>query len=233
VATNAFGMGIDRPDVRAVIHLGPPGSIEAYYQEVGRAGRDGAPAIGLLLISTRDLPLRRALLERGTGDTTTDPAMVEHKWSMFLELIRWAEGGSCRHDAILRYFGDEAETLAGCGRCDVCLALGEDPEARNPERVTLIVRKALSGVARVHGRFGLQLAVKLIRGEPDVSPPSLVGEGQGPSGDQAAAIEHATKHAHDATTSAGIHEHHHPASAARNRSRSRGRDCRTGGSGTH
>ena len=167
VATNAFGMGIDRPDVRAVIHLGPPGSIEAYYQEVGRAGRDGAPAIGLLLISTRDLPLRRALLERGTGDTTTDPAMVEHKWSMFLELIRWAEGGSCRHDAILRYFGDEAETLAGCGRCDVCLALGEDPEARNPERVTLIVRKALSGVARVHGRFGLQLAVKLIRGEPD------------------------------------------------------------------
>ena len=167
VATNAFGMGIDRPDVRAVIHLGPPGSIEAYYQEVGRAGRDGAPAIGLLLISTRDLPLRRALLERGTGDTTTDPAMVEHKWSMFLELIRWAEGGSCRHDAILRYFGDEAETLAGCGRCDVCLALGEDPEARNPERVTLIVRKALSGVARVHGRFGLQLAVKPIRGEPD------------------------------------------------------------------
>jgi ATP-dependent DNA helicase RecQ len=167
VATNAFGMGIDRPDVRAVIHLGPPGSIEAYYQEVGRAGRDGAPALGLLLISTRDLPLRRALLERGTGDATADTAVVEHKWSMFLELIRWAEGGSCRHDAILRYFGDEAETLAGCGRCDVCLALGDAPEARDPERVTLIVRKALSGVARVHGRFGLQLAVKLVRGEPD------------------------------------------------------------------
>jgi ATP-dependent DNA helicase RecQ len=167
VATNAFGMGIDRPDVRAVIHLGPPGSIEAYYQEVGRAGRDGAPALGLLLVSTRDLPLRRALLERGAGDAAADPAIVEHKWSMFLELIRWAEGGSCRHDAILRYFGDEAETLAGCGRCDVCLALGEDPEAGDPERVSLIVRKALSGVARVHGRFGLQLAVKLIRGEPD------------------------------------------------------------------
>jgi ATP-dependent DNA helicase RecQ len=167
VATNAFGMGIDRPDVRAVIHLGPPGSIEAYYQEVGRAGRDGAPALGLLLISTRDLPLRRALLERGACDATADAAVVEHKWSMFLELIRWAEGGSCRHDAILRYFGDEAETLAGCGRCDVCLALGDPPEARDPERVTLIVRKALSGVARVHGRFGLQLAVKLVRGEPD------------------------------------------------------------------
>src|SRR5437870_3566623 len=125
------------------------------------------PARGLLLIGARDLPLRRALLERGAGDATADAAVVEHKWSMFLELIRWAEGGSCRHDAILRYFGDEAETLAGCGRCDVCLALGGDTDARDPEAVTLIVRKALSGVARVHGRFGLQLAVKLIRGEAD------------------------------------------------------------------
>ena len=167
VATNAFGMGIDRPDVRAVIHLGPPGSVEAYYQEVGRAGRDGAPALGLLLISARDLPLRRALLERGAGEGTADAAVVEHKWSMFLELIRWAEGGSCRHDAILRYFGDEAETLAGCGRCDVCLALGQASDVRDPEAATLIVRKALSGVARVSGRFGLQLAVKLIRGEAD------------------------------------------------------------------
>src|SRR5262249_30741149 len=167
VATNAFGMGIDRPDVRAVIHLGPPGSIEAYYQEVGRAGRDGAPALGLLLISARDLPLRRALLERGTGDTAPDRAVLEAKWSMFLERSRGAEGGSCRHDAILRYFGDEAETLAGCGRCDVCLALETKPEAGDPERDTLIVRKALSGVARVHARFGLGLAVKLIHGDSD------------------------------------------------------------------
>ena len=167
VATNAFGMGIDRADVRAVIHLGPPSSIEAYYQEVGRAGRDGADALGLLLISSRDLPLRRALIERGADGAPPDPAVVEHKWGLFLELIRWAEGGSCRHDAILRYFGDEAETLHGCGRCDVCRALGDDTPAQDPEAATLFVRKALSGVARVHGRFGLQTAVALIHGDAD------------------------------------------------------------------
>jgi len=167
VATNAFGMGIDRPDVRAVVHLAPPGSVEAYYQEVGRAGRDGEPALGLLLVGAGDLALRRALLERGSEGSVPDPAVVEHKWGMFLELIRWVEGGSCRHDAILRYFGDEAETLAGCGRCDVCRGLAAEGEAGDPERVTLIVRKALSGVARVHGRFGLQTAVKLIQGEAD------------------------------------------------------------------
>jgi ATP-dependent DNA helicase RecQ len=162
-ATNAFGMGIDRADVRAVIHLAPPGSIEAYYQEVGRAGRDGAPALGLMLTSAGDMALRRRLLEDGSTDATR--AIVEHKWGLFLELMRWAEGGSCRHDAILRYFGDEAETLAGCGRCDVCQAL--DEEGPEPESATLIVRKALSAVARVHRRFGLTAAVKLLRGDDD------------------------------------------------------------------
>ncbi len=161
VATNAFGMGIDRPDVRAVVHLGPPGSIESYYQEVGRAGRDGAEAFGLLLVSPNDLPLRRRLLESG-GSTET---VIAHKWNLFLELMRWVEGGSCRHDAILRYFGDEAETLHGCGKCDACEAL-EDGET-DPETVSLIVRKALSGVARAHHKLGLQAVVKLLRGEDD------------------------------------------------------------------
>lgn len=161
VATNAFGMGIDRPDVRAVAHLAPPGSLEAYYQEVGRAGRDGAPAVGLLLLSPGDLAQRRALLERDGGD----PELVRHKWSLFLELLRYAEGGSCRHDAILRYFGDDAEALAGCGRCDACLALGG--EAADDAETTLVVRKALSAVARIHGRFGLGAAAKLLRGEAD------------------------------------------------------------------
>lgn len=161
VATNAFGMGIDRPDVRAVVHLGPPGSIEAYYQEVGRAGRDGADAFGLLLIAPGDLPLRRRLLESDGGNE----AVVAHKWGLFLELMRWAEGGSCRHDAILRYFGDEAETLDGCGHCDVCEALPAGQAGA--EETTLVVRKALSAVARIHRQFGLQAAVHLLRGTED------------------------------------------------------------------
>ncbi len=166
VATNAFGMGIDRADVRAVVHLAPPGSIEAYYQEVGRAGRDGEDAIGLLLVAPGDLPLRRRLIERDADGRVPDPEVVQHKWNLFLELMRWAEGGSCRHDAILRYFGDEAETLAGCGRCDVCRNLVAQPDA-DDEAVTLVVRKALSAVARMHGRFGLQAAAKLLRGASD------------------------------------------------------------------
>src|SRR5262249_42608884 len=86
VGTNAFGMGIDRPDVRAVIHLNPPGSIEAYYQEVGRAGRDGKDAVGLMLVSPSDLPLRRRLLERGGEDgAPPDAHVLEHKWGLFLE----------------------------------------------------------------------------------------------------------------------------------------------------
>jgi ATP-dependent DNA helicase RecQ len=166
VATNAFGMGIDRGDVRAVIHLAPPGSIEAYYQEVGRAGRDGEPAWGLLCYTSQDLPLRRRLLEADIDGRAPDPEIVEHKWNMFLELIRWAEGGSCRHDAILRYFGDEAEVLQGCGHCDVCEALTNDSEF-DEQQTALIVRKALSGVARIDRRFGLLAAINLLAGHGD------------------------------------------------------------------
>ena len=193
VATNAFGMGIDRADVRAVIHLGPPGSIEAYYQEVGRAGRDGGDALGLLCSRQQDLPLRRRLLERPMDDMAADPEVVDHKWSLFLELMRWAEGGSCRHDAILRYFGDEAETLAGCGRCDVCVTLAADSgegvvgdgagDAGNAgtstgtgtgagrseaaAHATELARILLSGVARLDGRFGLKQVVRLLHGEAE------------------------------------------------------------------
>ena len=167
VATNAFGMGIDRADVRAVLHFAPPGSIEAYYQEVGRAGRDGRDAIGLLLVAPNDVPLRRRLLEMPSEGALPDPETVRHKWNLFLELLRYAESGSCRHDAILRYFGDEEETLAGCGRCDVCQRLAAGLEPADAEETALIVRKALSAVARIHGRYGLTAAVQLLLGAED------------------------------------------------------------------
>jgi len=177
VATNAFGMGIDRADVRAVVHLAPPGSIEAYYQEVGRAGRDGEDALGLMLVAANDWPRRRALIESDHEGVAPDAEVVRHKWNLFLELMRFAEGGSCRHDAVLRYFGDEAETLHGCGRCDVCMRLAVGGEVGldvDDATATLIVRKALAGVARVHGRFGLGAAVALLRG---VADPRLAREG--------------------------------------------------------
>jgi ATP-dependent DNA helicase RecQ len=124
VATNAFGMGIDRPDIRTVVHVQAPGSVEAYYQEVGRAGRDGQPAHGLLLTSSGDLGLRRRLIGY-SGDGDRDAAHVQQQWRLFLDLMRYVEAGTCRHDFILRYFGDDQETLGGCGHCDVCERLEE------------------------------------------------------------------------------------------------------------
>ena len=167
VATNAFGMGIDRPDIRAVVHVQAPGSVEAYYQEVGRAGRDGQPAHGLLLTSSGDIGLRRKLIGfSGNGDA--DPAHVQQQWRLFLDLMRYVEAGSCRHDFILRYFGDEQELLGGCGHCDVCERLEEaandGSSGRTSEDDALLVRKALSGVARNQGRAGLSAVADMLHG---------------------------------------------------------------------
>lgn len=170
VATNAFGMGIDRSDIRVVLHLQAPGSIEAYYQEVGRAGRDGAPAYGLLLTGASDFGLRRRLLEQSDGDSASGESLFERRWKMFLDLMRYAEAGSCRHDFILRYFADEQEMLGGCGHCDVCEQLDAqkrsgDLEAENttPQDQT-VLRQALSGVARVRGRAGLTAVADMLTG---------------------------------------------------------------------
>jgi ATP-dependent DNA helicase RecQ len=171
VATNAFGMGIDRPDIRTVVHAQAPGSVEAYYQEVGRAGRDGQPAHGLLLTSSGDLGLRRRLIGSSGGRDpggVADSEHVQQQWRLFLDLMRYVEAGSCRHDFILRYFGDEQETLGGCGHCDVCERLeerGEEGGARSvSEGEALLVRKALAGVARNQGRAGLTAVSEMLHG---------------------------------------------------------------------
>ncbi len=169
VATNAFGMGIDRPDIRTVVHVQAPGSVEAYYQEVGRAGRDGQPAHGLLLTSSGDLGLRRRLIglsgERD-ANAASDSDHAQQQWRLFLDLMRYVEAGSCRHDFILRYFGDEQETLGGCGHCDVCerLERGDEGRGGTSEGDALVVRKALAGVARNRGRAGLTAVADMLHG---------------------------------------------------------------------
>jgi ATP-dependent DNA helicase RecQ len=170
-ATNAFGMGIDRPDIRAVVHVQSPGSIEAYYQEVGRAGRDGQPALGLLLRSTADFGLRRRLIERKWEDNQPDEERVQQQWGLFLDLMRYVEAGSCRHDFILGYFGDEQETLGGCGHCDVCERLeelGEDGERKIDDEDAIIVQKALAGVARNRRVAGLNRVIEMLHGDENV-----------------------------------------------------------------
>jgi ATP-dependent DNA helicase RecQ len=166
VATNAFGMGIDRSDIRAVLHVQPPSSIEAYYQEVGRAGRDGAEAWGLLLCSGADIGLRRRLVTTGTDGSPAPPELAARAWALFRELLRYLDARSCRHDFILRYFGDEQELLGGCGHCDICVALDEreaEDEGESGETAR-IVRMALSGVARANQRGGLVAIVEMLRG---------------------------------------------------------------------
>jgi len=177
VATNAFGMGIDRPDIRAVLHVQPPASIEAYYQEVGRAGRDGADAWGLLLCSAADIGLRRRLALSAADGSPAAPELAARAWALFRELLRYLDARTCRHDFILRYFGDEREILGGCGHCDICVALddaqpdtgpapGPDGDSRS-DVASRAVRIALSAVARARQRAGIGAVAEMLRGVDD------------------------------------------------------------------
>ncbi len=165
VATNAFGMGIDRSDIRVVIHQQPPASIEAYYQEVGRAGRDGAEAHGLLLCSGMDIALRRRLCESGTDGATAPRDQAARAWGLFRDLLKYVDAGTCRHDFVLRYFGDDQELLGGCGHCDVCVELdGRSDRDPSREEASLVAKKALSAVARANQRAGLLSVAEMLRG---------------------------------------------------------------------
>jgi ATP-dependent DNA helicase RecQ len=142
VATIAFGMGVDKPDVRFVIHADPPAAIEAYWQEIGRAGRDGQPAEGITLYGASDL----AWALRRSGEREVDEAVKQVQARKVRQLYALLDGASCRAAAVRRYFGET--DVEPCGQCDLCVS---PPAARD---ATQAAQKALSAAHRLGGRFG-------------------------------------------------------------------------------
>lgn len=172
VATNAFGMGIDKPNVRYVIHLNAPESIEAYYQEAGRAGRDGDPAGCVLLWNGADFNLRRRLIDRDPGDVELDEGQREQAKRNRFRLLSQMEGycrtTDCLRAYILRYFGEDGRdregaspapaVARGCGNCSNCLAPFEADD------VTEAARAIMRFVSRHPGRFGKALIADVLHG---------------------------------------------------------------------
>jgi len=151
VATVAFGMGIDKPNVRFVVHYDLPRHLEGYYQETGRAGRDGLPSEALLLFGAQDAATARYQLEQGANEE--QKRIESHKLNA---MVGFAESLSCRRRVLLGYLGEDLRE--DCGNCDICL----DP----PERFdgTEAARKVLSCVYRVGQRFGMKHVVDVLRG---------------------------------------------------------------------
>ena len=151
VATIAFGMGIDKPDVRFVAHVDLPGSIEAYYQETGRAGRDGLPSDTLMLYGYEDIALRSRFIEESDAPDQRK-RMERQKLDALLGL---AETAGCRRQVLLSYFGDDCEP---CGNCDTC---AEPPKLFDG---TIAAQKALSCIYRTGERFGQAYVVDVLLG---------------------------------------------------------------------
>ncbi|EDY38025.1 ATP-dependent DNA helicase RecQ [Cyanobium sp. PCC 7001] len=152
VATIAFGMGIDKPDVRFVAHVDLPKSLEAYYQETGRAGRDGLPAVAWMVHGPGDIPQLRRFID----DSEAPEAQKRIEHGKLDALIGFTEAPGCRRQVLLRHFGEDL--AEPCGNCDGCL----EPQAR--EDVTEPARKALSAVYRTGQRFGAAHVVDVLLG---------------------------------------------------------------------
>ncbi len=157
VATVAFGMGIDRSDVRCVVHPAMPKSIEHYQQEAGRAGRDGLPAeCGAVVFLSADVSRWKRLMERSAAEVG-EPGPPEHQLEMLAHMQRFCTAMKCRHAALAEYFGQTVATP--CGACDVCL--GENAAVDDS---SVVAQKIISCVARLEGRFGAGHVVSVLRG---------------------------------------------------------------------
>jgi ATP-dependent DNA helicase RecQ len=162
VATVAFGMGIDRSDVRLVLHTSLPKSLEAYQQETGRAGRDSLAAECVLLYSSADVFSWESLVRKSAAESELEPEeqerLIASQMEHLLSMRRYAQAARCRHAALSEYFG-QSYPAAACGACDVCLG-----ETDSLPDATVTAQKILSCVARVQERFGVRHVCEVLRG---------------------------------------------------------------------